>query len=60
VLVLPAESCGSLTRAHLISAASTARRHLSIVHQAGPALATAGRSRPRRPRRTRLAGLLRT
>jgi hypothetical protein len=60
VLVLPAESAGSLTRAHLISAASTARRHLSIVHQAGPALATAVRSRPRRPRRTRLVGLLRT
>jgi exodeoxyribonuclease V alpha subunit len=60
VLVLPAESAGSLTRAHLISAASMASRHLSIVHQAGPALADAVRLRPHRPRHTRLARLLRT
>jgi hypothetical protein len=60
VLVLPAESAGSLTRAHLISAASVARRQLSIVHQAGPALAAAVRLRSHRPRRTRLAELLRT
>jgi exodeoxyribonuclease V alpha subunit len=59
VLVLPAESAGSLTRAHLISAASMAGRHLSIVHQAGPALADAVRLRPHRPRHTRLARLLR-
>jgi len=58
VLVLPAESAGSLTRAHLISAASMAGRHLSIVHQAGPALAAAVRLRPHRPRHTRLARLL--
>ena len=58
VLVLPAESAGSLTRAHLISAASMAGRHLSIVHQAGPALAEAVRLRPHRPRHTRLARLL--
>jgi AAA domain len=60
VLALPAESAGSLTRAHLISAASVAGRQLSIVHQAGPALAAAVRMRPHRPRHTRLARLLRT
>jgi hypothetical protein len=60
VLALPAESAGSLTRAHLISAASTAGRQLSIVHQAGPALAAAVRLRPHRTRHTRLARLLRT
>jgi len=59
VLVLPAESAGSLTRSHLITAASVARRQLTIVHQAGPALADAVRRRPHRPRRTRLATLLR-
>jgi hypothetical protein len=32
---------------------------LTIVHQAGPALADAVRRRPHRPRRTRLAALLR-
>ncbi len=59
VVVLPAESAGSLTRAHLITAASVARRQLTIVHQAGPALADAVHRRPHRPRRTRLAALLR-
>jgi hypothetical protein len=59
VVVLPAESAGSLTRSHLITAASVARQQLTIVHQAGPALADAVRRRPHRPRRTRLAALLR-
>jgi AAA domain-containing protein len=58
VVVLPAESAGSLTRAHLITAASVARRQLTIVHQAGPALADAVHRRPHRRRRTRLAALL--
>ena len=58
VLVLPAESAGTLTRAALLSAAACASRHLSIVHQAGPALADAVARRPRRARRTRLAKLL--
>jgi hypothetical protein len=58
VLVVPAESAGSLTRAALLSAAACASQHLSIVHQAGPALAEAVARRPRRPRRTRLARLL--
>lgn len=59
VLVLPAESAGSLTRADLLSAAACASRHLSVVHQAGPALAGAVACVPRSPRRTRLAALLR-
>jgi len=59
VLVLPAESAGSLTRAHLLSAAACAARHLSIVHQAGPALADAVARVPRTRRRTRLATILR-
>lgn len=59
VLVLPAEAAGSLTRAVLVSALSVADRHVSIVHQAGPALAQAVASRPHRPRSTRLPGLLR-
>ncbi len=59
VLVLPAESAGSLSRAALLSAAACATRHLSIVHQAGPALAHAVAHVPRPRRRTRLAGLLR-
>ena len=58
VLVLPAESAGSITRAALLSAAACATQHLSIVHQAGPALAAAVALRPRRLRRTRLSALL--
>jgi len=58
VLVLGAEAAGSLTRDLLLAAATQARRHLSIVHQAGPALADAVARRPHRSRRTRLAGLL--
>lgn len=59
VLVLPAEAAGSLTRAVLVSALSVADQHVSIVHQAGPALAQAVASRPHRPRFTRLPRLLR-
>ena len=58
VLVLPAESAGSLTRSMLVGAATQAGRHLSVVHQAGPALAEAVARRPHPPRRTRLATLL--
>ncbi len=58
VLVLPAEAAGSLTRSALLAAAACATQHLSIVHQAGPALADAVARRPRRVRRTRLARLL--
>ena len=58
VLVLPGESAGSLTRSMLVGAATQAGRHLSVVHQAGPALAEAVARRPHPPRRTRLARLL--
>jgi hypothetical protein len=58
VLVLAAESAGSITRSMLVGAATQARRHLSVVHQAGPALAEAVARRPHAPRRTRLATLL--
>lgn len=59
VLVLPAEASGSLTRALLVSALSVPERHISVVHQAGAALAEAVATRPHRPRLTRLPGLLR-
>jgi len=59
VLVLAAESAGSLHRDMLVGAATGAGRHLSVVHQAGPALAEAVTRRPHPPRLTRLAALLR-
>jgi len=58
VLVLGAEAAGSLARDLLVGAATEAGLHLSVVHQAGPALAEAVARLPHRPRRTRLAGLL--
>lgn len=59
VLVLGAEAAGSLSRDLLVGAATQARRHLSVVHQAGPALAEAVARRPHRSRRTMLARFLR-
>ena len=59
VVVLPAESAGSLTRALVATALSLAGRHVSVVHAAGPALAEAVARIPDRPRHTRLATLLR-
>jgi hypothetical protein len=59
VLVTPAESAATLSRALVLTAASCANRHLSVVHQAGPALAQAVAERPQPPRRTRLRGLVR-
>jgi ATP-dependent exoDNAse (exonuclease V) alpha subunit len=58
VLVLGAEAQGSLSRDLLLGAATEARRHLSIVHQAGSALVEAVERRAHRPRQTQLAGLL--
>lgn len=58
VLVLAAESAGSISRAMLVGAATNSVRHLSVVHQAGPALAEAVARRPHPPRLTRLAALL--
>jgi len=59
VVVLPAEAAGSLSRALLVSALRVAEEHVSLVHQAGPALAEAVSRVPHRPRRTRLPRLLR-
>lgn len=59
VLMTPAESAASLSRALVLTAAACAVRHLSVVHQTGPTLAQAVAERPQPPRRTRLAALLR-
>jgi exodeoxyribonuclease V alpha subunit len=59
VLMTPAESAATLSRALLLTAASCATRHLSVVHQAGPALAQAVAQRALPPRRTRLRALVR-
>jgi hypothetical protein len=59
VLVVPAESAATLSRALVLTAVSSAGRHLSVVHQAGPALAEAVAERPQPPRRTRLSALVR-
>jgi exodeoxyribonuclease V alpha subunit len=58
VAVLPAEAAPLLSRPLLLTAVTRARRHLSVVHAAGPALARAVREVHPPPRRTRLAGLL--
>ena len=59
VAVLPGEAAGALSRPLVVGAFTRARRHLSVVHAAGPQLARAVRERGEPPRRTRLAGLLR-
>lgn len=59
VAVLPGEAGGALSRPLAVGAFSRARRHLSVVHAAGPELARAVRERTAPPRRTRLAALLR-
>jgi hypothetical protein len=59
VAVLPPEACGVLSRPLVYGMFSRATRHLSVVHAAGPALARAVRETGPRPRRTRLAALLR-
>jgi ATP-dependent exoDNAse (exonuclease V) alpha subunit len=59
VLVTPAEATALLSRALVLTAVDCAVRHLSVVHQAGPALAQAVAARPQLARRTRLRGLLR-
>jgi exodeoxyribonuclease V alpha subunit len=59
VAVLPAEATGMLSRPLVYTAFTRARRHLSVVHGAGPALARAVRVVGARPRRTRLTELLR-
>ncbi|HVU60447.1 MAG TPA: AAA family ATPase [Mycobacteriales bacterium] len=59
VVVLPPEATGMLSRPLVYTALTRAQRHLSIVHAAGAALARGVREVGGRPRRTRLAGLLR-
>ncbi len=58
VAVIPPEAGGLLSRPLIYTALTRARRHLSVVHAAGPALARAVREIDARPRRTRLATLL--
>lgn len=59
VAVLPPEAGNMLSRPLVYTALTRARRHLSIVHAAGPAVARGVREVGSIPRRTRLAGLLR-
>ena len=58
VAVFPPEAGGMLSRPLVYTALTRARRHLSVVHAAGPALARAVREVGARPRRTRLRDLL--
>jgi exodeoxyribonuclease V alpha subunit len=58
VVVLPPEAGGMLSRPLVYTALTRARKHLSIVHASGAALARAVREVDVRPRRTRLATLL--
>jgi exodeoxyribonuclease V alpha subunit len=59
VVVLPPEAGGMLSRPLVYTALTRAQRHLSVVHASGAALARAVREVDVRPRRTRLAELLR-
>ncbi|MBM7804231.1 exodeoxyribonuclease V alpha subunit [Geodermatophilus bullaregiensis] len=59
VVVLPPEAGGMLSRPLVYTALTRAQQHLSIVHASGAALARAVREVDVRPRRTRLAQILR-
>jgi exodeoxyribonuclease V alpha subunit len=59
VCVLPPEAGGMLSRPLVYTALTRAQRHLSIVHAAGAAVARGVREVGARPRRTRLADVLR-
>jgi exodeoxyribonuclease V alpha subunit len=59
VVALPPEASGMLSRPLVYTALTRAQRHLSIVHASGSALARGVREVGARPRRTRLAHLLR-
>ncbi len=58
VAVMPPEAGAMLSRPLVYTALTRARRHLSVIHAAGPMLARAVRSIGADPRRTRLAVLL--
>lgn len=59
VAVLPPDAGGLLSRPLVYTAFTRAQRHLSVVHAAGAALASSVQEVGARPRRTRLAALLR-
>ena len=59
VVALPPEASGMISRPLVYTALTRAQQHLSIVHAAGSALARGVREVGARPRRTRLAALLR-
>ncbi|RAY13959.1 conjugal transfer protein TraA [Actinomadura craniellae] len=59
VAVVSGEAAGRLSGPLAVTAFTRGRRHLSIVHAAGPALARAVRESAVPARRTRLVGLLR-
>jgi exodeoxyribonuclease V alpha subunit len=59
VVVLPPEAGGMMSRPLVYTALTRAQRHLSVVHAAGPALVRGVREVGARPRRTRLAAILR-
>jgi exodeoxyribonuclease V alpha subunit len=59
VSVLPPEAGGMISRPLVYTAWTRAQRHLSIVHASGPVLARGVREVGARPRRTRLAEVLR-
>ncbi len=59
VAVLPPEAGSMLSRPLVYTALTRARRHLSVIHAAGPMVARAVRSIGAEPRRTRLSSLLR-
>ena len=59
VCVLPPEAGGMLSRPLVYTALTRAQRHLSVVHAAGAAVARGVRDVGARPRRTRLADVLR-
>ncbi len=60
VAVMPPEAGSMLSRPLVYTALTRARRHLSVVHAAGPMLARAVKHIGSIPRRTRLAALLMT
>ncbi len=60
VAVMPPEAGSMLSRPLVYTALTRARRHLSVVHAAGPMLARAVKHIGSIPRRTRLAALLTT
>ena len=60
VAVMPPEAGNMLSRPLVYTALTRARRHLSVVHAAGPMLARSVKTIGSIPRRTRLAALLTT